>query len=239
MQNKWRSKFKMKTRGRINKKAGQLKYPSGMASAYQPTAKATIDPRVAIKPSLTHNLGTNGFRTTTNGRAGGLFARIGSPSGHPSKQQLLMPRKKESTRNPGKQTRVLRRTLAIAGGAQHQISPPCLCLVMPRKNESTRIPGKQTRVLRRTLAIAGGAQHQISPPCLCSVMPRKNESTRIPGKQTRVLRRTLAIAGEHNIKYLHRVCAQLCQERMSQLVFQGSTTSNISTVSVLSYAKKE
>ncbi|KAG8316163.1 hypothetical protein J6590_057361 [Homalodisca vitripennis] len=133
-----------------------------------------------------------------------------------------MPRKNESTRIPGKQTRVLRRTLAIAGGAQHQISPPCLCSVMPRKNESTRIPGKQTRVLRRTLAIAGGAQHQISPPCLCSVMPRKNESTRIPGKQTRVLRRTLAIAGEHNIKYLHRVCAQLCQEGMSQLVFQLS-----------------
>ncbi|KAG8297673.1 hypothetical protein J6590_030182 [Homalodisca vitripennis] len=34
------------------------------------------------KPSLTLNL-----RTTTNVRAGGLFARIGSLSGHPSKQQ--------------------------------------------------------------------------------------------------------------------------------------------------------
>ncbi|KAG8287823.1 hypothetical protein J6590_030385 [Homalodisca vitripennis] len=36
----------------------------------------------AKKPSLTFNLGNNGFRTTTNGRAGGLLARTGSLSGH-------------------------------------------------------------------------------------------------------------------------------------------------------------
>ncbi|KAG8322343.1 PH domain leucine-rich repeat-containing protein phosphatase 2 [Homalodisca vitripennis] len=38
------------------------------------------------KPSSTLNLKDN-FRTTTNGRAGGLFARTGALSGHPSKQQ--------------------------------------------------------------------------------------------------------------------------------------------------------
>ncbi|KAG8327726.1 hypothetical protein J6590_012774 [Homalodisca vitripennis] len=43
----------------------------------------------AKKPSLTQpgNQRLKGnFRTTTNGRAGGLLARTGSPSGHPSKQ---------------------------------------------------------------------------------------------------------------------------------------------------------
>ncbi|KAG8279606.1 hypothetical protein J6590_100999 [Homalodisca vitripennis] len=43
------------------------------------------------KPSLTFNLGYQwlkcDFRTTTNGRAGGLPARTGSLSGNPSKQQ--------------------------------------------------------------------------------------------------------------------------------------------------------
>ncbi|KAG8315757.1 hypothetical protein J6590_065527 [Homalodisca vitripennis] len=42
----------------------------------------------AKKHSPTLNLGTNGkgdFRTTTNDRAGGLLARTGSLSGHPSK----------------------------------------------------------------------------------------------------------------------------------------------------------
>ncbi|KAG8278320.1 hypothetical protein J6590_023769 [Homalodisca vitripennis] len=47
----------------------------------------------AKKPSLTLNLGTNnGSKVTcepptTNGRAGGMLARTGSLSGHPSKQQ--------------------------------------------------------------------------------------------------------------------------------------------------------
>ncbi|KAG8269589.1 hypothetical protein J6590_104414 [Homalodisca vitripennis] len=44
----------------------------------------------AKKHYLTLNLGTSGLkvtRITTNGRAGGLLARTGSLSGHPSKQQ--------------------------------------------------------------------------------------------------------------------------------------------------------
>ncbi|KAG8308910.1 hypothetical protein J6590_098384, partial [Homalodisca vitripennis] len=39
----------------------------------------------AKKPALTQFKGD--FPTTTNGRAGGLLARTGSLSGHPSKQQ--------------------------------------------------------------------------------------------------------------------------------------------------------
>ncbi|KAG8272605.1 hypothetical protein J6590_037899 [Homalodisca vitripennis] len=45
----------------------------------------------AKKPSLNTSLGDQrlkgDFRTTTNARPGGLFARTGSLSGHPSKQQ--------------------------------------------------------------------------------------------------------------------------------------------------------
>ncbi|KAG8302600.1 hypothetical protein J6590_028510 [Homalodisca vitripennis] len=41
----------------------------------------------AKKPCLTLSLGTNGFRPTSNGRAGGLLARTGTLSGYPSKQQ--------------------------------------------------------------------------------------------------------------------------------------------------------
>ncbi|KAG8331432.1 hypothetical protein J6590_042202 [Homalodisca vitripennis] len=37
--------------------------------------------------SVTVALFISDFRTTTNGRAGGLLARTGSLSGHPSKQQ--------------------------------------------------------------------------------------------------------------------------------------------------------